>query len=321
MPYNGEYNGPHNAGYDRLDPMSGRGVGPKAGVPWVNILLFAATVVSTLVVGTFLMSGFQSETLTGPAIGPFEMILNNPGDLVEGIPFAFALLSILMAHEMGHYLTCRHYGISATLPYFIPAPTFIGTFGAFIRIRSPFQHRAALLEVGVAGPIAGFFVALPVLAIALTQSRMVDASTAGGSLSLGEPLIFSAMAALMGVHEPAGMELYLHPVGFAAWVGFLVTALNLLPIGQLDGGHAIYAIFPKAHSRISQAAVFLLIPLGIFFWLGWLVWAVLMVLLGTRHAPTTADDVPLGRRQAVLGVIGLILLVLCFVPVPTTITP
>ncbi len=309
MQYNGEYPGPYVSKPGRFHSF-----------PWLNIVLFAATIVSTLFVGTFLMSGFQSEITGDGAIAGLDQILNNPALLAEGIPFALALLGILMAHEMGHYLTCRHYGISATLPYFIPAPTFIGTFGAFIRIRSPFQHRAALLEVGVAGPIAGFLVAVPVLAIALTRSTMVEASSVGPSLSLGEPLIFTAVAALMGISEPAGMELYLHPIGFAAWVGFLVTALNLLPIGQLDGGHVIYALFPRAHSRISQTAVFLLIPLGIFFWLGWFVWAVLMVLLGTRHAPTLADPIPLERRQIVLAWIGLILLVVSFVPVPTTIT-
>ncbi len=149
-------------------------------------------------------------------------------------------MAILLAHEMGHYLTCRYYGISASLPYFIPAPTIVGTMGAFIRIRSPIHHRAALLDVGIAGPIAGFVLAIPALLIALTQSRFVVPDPAGG-FGLGEPLIFKLLEFLMGKVPPPGMDLDLHPIGLAAWFGFFATALNLLPVGQLDGGHIAYA--------------------------------------------------------------------------------
>jgi membrane-associated protease RseP (regulator of RpoE activity) len=287
--------------------------------PWVNVVLFLATGCTTLFVGTNSMLGF-AENGSEASGGTLQLVIDQPLLLLEGLPFAVALLSILLAHEMGHYLTCRYYGISATLPYFIPAPTLVGTFGAFIKIRSPFHSRASLLEVGVAGPIAGFVVALPVLAIGLMQSRFIDASTIEGSLSLGEPLIFSVVSMLVGVQIPPGMELYIHPVGFAAWVGFLVTALNLLPIGQLDGGHMLYALFRRSHQRLSHLLVFSLIPLGIFFWPGWLVWAFLLLLLGTRHPPTLDDSIPLDRRQILLACIGVILLVLCFMPVPLTIT-
>ena len=305
--------------YERLNEFPGFEIPVRrAPFPWVNAVLFLATVCTTLFWGTIWMLGFE-QTSSGPSQGIFQLLVDRPSVLLEGVPFAAALMSILVAHEMGHYLTCRYYGISATLPYFIPAPTFIGTFGAFIKIRSPFPNRAELLEVGVAGPIAGFLVAVPILAFALTQSRFIDPGSVEGSMSLGEPLIFTAVAKVLGVQPPPGMELFIHPVGFAAWVGFLLTALNLLPIGQLDGGHMVYALFRKGHKRLSQVLVFVLIPLGIFFWPGWLLLALMLMLLGTRHPPTLDDSLPLERRQILLAWIGLILLVLCFVPVPMTI--
>lgn len=242
----------------------------------------------------------------------------DPSLLLRGLPFSLALISILLSHEMGHYLTCRYYGIRATLPYFIPAPTLVGTFGAFIRIRSPIQHRAALLEVGIAGPIAGFLVALPVLALSMKEARYVplDSDLVTGGISLGDPLIFKLFEWLMGTAPPDGMELYLNPIGFAAWVGFLVTALNLLPVGQLDGGHVAYALSRRAHRIISRSFVFGLILMGIWFWTGWFVWAILLLVLGVRHPPTLDDARPLESRQTLLGWIGLAMFVLCFTPTP-----
>ena len=305
--------------YERLNEFPGFEIPVRREpFPWINVVLFLATVCTTLFVGTVWMLAFE-DTGSGASPGTLELLADRPLLLLEGVPFALALLSILLAHEMGHYLTCRYYGIDATLPYFIPAPTFIGTFGAFIKIRSPFHNRASLLEVGVAGPIAGFVVAVPILAFALTQSTFVDPASVEGSWSLGEPLIFSMVQSALGIEPPPGTELFLHPVGFAAWVGFLVTALNLLPIGQLDGGHMVYALFRRHHQRLSQVLVFILLPLGIFFWPGWLVWAFLLVLLGTRHPPTVDDSHPLEPRHIVLAWVGLVLLVLCFVPVPMTI--
>ena len=305
--------------YERLNEYAGFEVSaPRRPFPWVNVALFLATICSTLVVGTLLMMGFREE-MSGVSPGTPQSIIETPALLVQGIPFAAALMSILLAHEMGHYLTCRYYGISATLPYFIPAPNFVGTFGAFIRIRSPFQHRTALLEVGVAGPIAGFVLAVPILAFALTQSRFVESSdSAAGLIGLGEPLVFTFLTFLLGIQPPEGTELFLHPIAFAAWVGLLVTALNLIPVGQLDGGHISYAMFRGFHRGLSRILVFVLFPLGVFFWLGWLVWAFLLVLLGTRHPPTLDDEIPLERRQILLAWIGLILLILCFMPVPLT---
>ena len=278
--------------------------------PWLNVILFVATGFTTLFIGTLMMASFEQDPSLAPD-GILRSMWMEPEMLLRGLPFSVAIMSILLAHEMGHYLTCRYYGISATLPYFIPAPTMVGTFGAFIRIRSPIQHRAALLEVGVAGPIASFVLSVPTLAIALARPRYMEIESADGLLSLGEPLIFKIVAWLMGAVPPAGMESLLHPIGFAAWVGFLLTTLNLLPVGQLDGGHIAYALFGRFHKRISQLFLFVLLPLGIFFWPGWLVWIFLLALLGTRHPPTLDDSLPLDRRHVILGWIALAMFVTC----------
>ena len=291
----------------------------RSPFPWLNVVLFFATVATTLMVGTMLMASFRPVPSV-ESVGILQAIWDQPALLLTGLPFSASLMSILLAHEMGHYLTCRYYGISATLPYFIPAPTLIGTFGAFIRIRSPIHHRAALLDVGVAGPIAGFVLALPILAIALTQSRYMEADPEGSFITFGEPLVFRFFIFAMGLEPPQGMEIYLHPIGVAAWVGLLVTQLNLLPVGQLDGGHISYAVFGRFHRRISQGFVFLLLPLGVFYWPGWLVWIVLLAILGTRHPPTLDDSLPLKSRHIKLAWLALAMFVLCFMPAPVSIS-
>jgi len=287
---------------------------PQQKFPWLNVVLFVLTCLTTMVTGTFLMTSFNN-TFTSFS-GFFREVFRSPSILVNGLPFSLAIMSILLAHEMGHYLTCRYYGIDATLPYFIPAPTLIGTMGAFIRIKSPIQHRAALLEVGIAGPIAGFVLAVPALIIALRKSGFTAIDPAASSVMLGEPLIFKAMEFITGKIPPAGMDINLHPIGFAAWFGFFATALNLLPVGQLDGGHVSYALFRGIHRRISEAFVFTLIPLGIFYWRGWLLWSVVLLLIGLRHPVTLDDSVPLRDRHLWLGWIGLAMFVLCFTPIP-----
>ena len=287
---------------------------PEQKFPWLNIALFMLTCVSTSIVGTVLMAGFTNSL--GSGLRDFTReIWRTPSLLITGLPFSLAIMAILLAHEMGHYLTCRYYGISASLPYFIPAPTIVGTMGAFIRIRSPIHHRAALLDVGIAGPIAGFVLAIPALLIALTQSHFVVPDPAGG-FGLGEPLIFKLLEFLMGKVPPPGMDLDLHPIGLAAWFGFFATALNLLPVGQLDGGHIAYALFGRVHKRISQGFLFSLIPLGIFYWQGWLLWTTVLLFIGLRHPMTLDDSIPLNRRHIWLGWIALAMLVLCFTPMP-----
>src|SRR5207237_2003641 len=177
---------------------------PEQKFPWVNVALFAATCLSTIIVGTIL------ATNANDLLPLFGQIARSPSVLLSGLPFSLAIMTILLGHEMGHYLTCRYYGIEATLPYFIPAPTLVGTMGAFIRIKSPIQHRAALLEVGIAGPIVGFVLAIPTLMIALAKSGYVTIDPSASGFELGEPLIFKALEALMGKMPPPGMEITLH---------------------------------------------------------------------------------------------------------------
>jgi membrane-associated protease RseP (regulator of RpoE activity) len=289
-------------------------VGTARKIPWLNVLLFVVTCLSTLVVGTALMAGYDEKL--GSASNFLAAILRSPSMLLSGLPFSVAIMTILLAHEMGHYLTCRYYGISATLPYFIPAPTLVGTMGAFIRIRSPIHHRRALLDVGVAGPIAGFVLAVPTLVIALTLSRFAVPDPSQNTFGFGEPLVFKLVAMLMGKIPPPGMDIYIHPIGIAAWFGFFATALNLLPVGQLDGGHISYAIFGRLHKRISQGFVLSLVPLGIFYWQGWLIWTTLLLFLGVRHPVTVDDSVPLHKRHYWLGWASLAMFVLCFTPMP-----
>ena len=269
--------------------------------------------------GTAFMAGFRENLYPEPG-GIFQAMWEQPTLLLTGLPFSLTLMSILLAHEMGHYLTCRYYRISATLPYFIPAPTLIGTFGAFIKIRSPFHDRSSLLEVGIAGPIAGFVVAVPALAISLSQSRYMEFDPQGDFITFGEPLIFKILVAAMGLAPPPGMDITLHPVALAAWIGLLVTALNLLPVGQLDGGHIAYALFGRLHKRVSLVLVLVLVPMGMFYWLGWLVLIFFLTLMGTRHPPTLDDTVPLEPRHVTLGWIALVMFVLCFMPVPVSVS-
>jgi membrane-associated protease RseP (regulator of RpoE activity) len=296
-----------------------RSFGPSGKFPWINLVLFAVTCISTTLVGTLLMWSFQDK-FSGDLVADISEILKNPTFMVSGLPFSISIMTILFAHEMGHYLTCLYYGIDATLPYFIPAPTPLGTMGAFIKIRSPFQDRAALFNVGVAGPIAGFVVAIPTLIVGLAYSKFVVLNKTGGEFIYGEPLIFKLFAVIMGKVPPVGMELCRHPVAIAAWFGFLATTLNLLPIGQLDGGHMIYALFPNRHKRISQALLIILVPLGLRYWFGWLLWFVLLLILRLRHPMTMDDSIPLERLHFKLAWFGLAMFVLCFMPTPIYVT-
>ena len=290
------------------------GEAPPQKFPWINVALFAVTCLSTAVMGTALMAMY-TNSLTD--LFPFvREIVTSPSVLLSGLPFSLSIMTILLGHEMGHYLTCRYYGIDATLPYFIPAPTLVGTMGAFIKIKAPIQHRAALLEVGIAGPIVGFVLAIPVLVIALSKSQYIPIPPPGSGFNLGDPLIFKVTAAIMGKAAPEGMVLNLHPIGIAAWFGFFATALNLLPVGQLDGGHVLYALSGKVHRYVSQALLFVLIPLGLFYWQGWLMWTTILLFIGFRHPVTLDDSIPLSKRHTWLGWIGLAMLVLCFTPMP-----
>ena len=265
---------------------------------WLHALLFLGTVFTTLVVGARMEFNFLNNLPPFSAgqewlpFFPLAWIVAHPSRLLLGIPFSGTLLLILFAHEMGHYLFCRYYGVQATLPFFIPAPTLIGTLGAVIRIKSPIRTRAALFDIGIAGPIAGFVVAVATLAVALNLSKPLPHGIGPSDLRLGFPAIFYVMHSLLRAVAPSHAiaalplsRIYLHPTAVAAWVGMFATALNLLPSSQLDGGHIVYALAPRAHRAISWITVIALIVLG-FTNVSWRVWAGLLIamnLLTYRH--------------------------------------
>lgn len=283
---------------------------------WLHLLLLAVTVITTTAIGARMAENFAANR---PAFSPEDMaaIIHmgaEPSRWFAGLPFSITLLGILLCHEFGHYVACWLYRIDASLPYFIPAPTLIGTFGAFIRIRTPIYTRRALFDVGIAGPIAGVVVMLPALAIGLAYSKVIPGIAESGELIFGIPLLETLFARLVFPGVPSS-DIYLHPIARAAWVGALATALNLLPIGQLDGGHILYSFVGKWHRRLSRLFVLALVPLGLFGSRQWIIWAVLLFFLGTRH-PLIQDATPLGSGRRKLAILALVLFLLCFTVTP-----
>lgn len=283
----------------------------------VAIALFTVTALSTLAAGAQFAAAYAANESPG-----FDRFFSDyfrpfvePQLFISGIPFAVTLLGILLAHELGHFFACRHYHINVTYPYFIPAPTLIGTLGAFIRIRSPIFNRRALFDMALAGPLVGFFIAVPALAIAILFSKVIPTGDVSSSLVFGQPLVERLLEFCLrrGVSHA---HLLLHPVGRAAWVGLFATALNLLPAGQLDGGHILYAVASERHRQTSFAVALLLVPLAVKFWAGWLIWAVLLVAIGFRHPPLIDRWEPLGQRRRILSGVALAVFILCFMPAP-----
>jgi membrane-associated protease RseP (regulator of RpoE activity) len=223
-------------------------------------------------------------------------------------------MAILLAHELGHYVACRYYSIDASLPYFLPAPTLIGTLGAFIRIRASIPFRTQLFDVGVAGPLAGFVFIIPAIGVGLALSKVIPGVAERGDIIFGTPLLLR-LAQFAVFPDASPMDISLHPVARAAWVGMLATALNLLPIGQLDGGHILYSIVGDIHKLLSRLFLLALIPLGLFYSYSWLVWAVILFFFGLRH-PRIYDGTTLGRGRIQLGLVALVVFVLCFTVTP-----
>jgi membrane-associated protease RseP (regulator of RpoE activity) len=289
---------------------------------WYNSLpfhlgLFLLTVLTTLIVGAHIELNYAHNLPVfdwDVSLAFFRELWRQPELLLLGVPFSSTLLGILLAHELGHYLTCRHYGIHATYPYFIPAPTLIGTLGAFIRIKSPIVNRRELFDVGISGPIAGFVLAIPALILAIFLTKGTVPATTPDSISLGNPLAVILLTKLFrsGIN-PA--QIILHPMGCAAWVGLFATALNLLPVGQLDGGHILYAVLGDKSRNISRGFFLVLLPLG-YFWPGWIVWAVILFFLGLRHPKLLEPAEPLGRERKILALVAAVILVLSFIPIP-----
>lgn len=284
----------------------------------LSLCLFFLSVLSTLAVGAQLAIAYahNKAPFSGDfdPLAPFELAWAHPRILLLGIPFSFTLMGILLADELGHFFACRYYGIDATYPYFIPAPTLIGTLGAFIRIRSPIHDRRALFDVGLAGPVIGFLFAIPALAFAVWYSKVMPGADANSFIVFGNPLIVKFLAFVLRPGVPLD-SLLLNPVGRAAWVGIFATALNLVPGGQLDGGHIVYSIAPEKHTRISLAVIVALVPLALL-WSGWLVWAVLLLVTGFRHPPLLDRWQPLDESRRAWAFVGLLIFVLCFTPMP-----
>ncbi len=283
---------------------------------WLHILLLATTFFSTTLVGARLFENFAANR---PAfdfnldLPVYLELLREPHRVVPGLYFSVTLLTILMAHEMGHYLACVYYRLDASLPYFLPAPTFIGTFGAFIRIRSQIFSRRVLFDVGVAGPVAGFVFLLPAMGIGLAFSKVIPHIAQEGDLIFGVPLLVRLMENLVfpGV---ADSDIYLHPMARAAWVGLFATALNLLPFGQLDGGHILYSFFGTRFRLLSRVFLVMLAALG-YWYKPWLVWAAILLFFSSRH-PFIHDPEPLGPHRHLLGWLSLAIFIVSFMPVP-----
>ncbi|HUI82475.1 MAG TPA: site-2 protease family protein [Bryobacteraceae bacterium] len=282
---------------------------------WLHGLLFVLTMITTTVVGSALQYDFD-RNLPFDIEHSFEAYSRawlHPMVLLQGLPFSLTLATILLAHEFGHYLACVYYRVDASLPYFLPAPSLTGTFGAFIRVRSAIYSKRVLFDIGVAGPLAGFVFLLPALSVGLAFSKVIPGIGHLGTIHFGTPLLQLLLE--KAVFPGAGAaDIYLHPVARAAWIGIFATALNLLPIGQLDGGHILYAMAGDHHKRVSVLAIAALIPLGIFYWWVWLFWAAIL-FVGRRHPVVNdASHLDPGRRQ--LGWLSLAIFVLCFTFAP-----
>lgn len=315
---------------------------PKTGNPWINVLLFFVTLITVLYAGS-MHSVTSVELLRGidPSSGikSIWLILKL---LWTGWPFALSLLGILLAHEMGHYFAARRHGASVTLPYFIPLPGgFLGTMGAVIQMRAPIRNKRVLLDVGVSGPLAGIAVAIPVVVIGLHLSELGPIAFRGFQLEgnsimylaakylvfgelLPRPLDYGPMPAFVhwivffftGNPAPAGgIDVFIHPVALAGWAGMLVTGLNLIPVGQLDGGHVLYVLFGESAKLVRPFVMVLLVALG-FVWSGWWIWAMLLYVFGRRHPELLDEITELDDYRRSVAFVALILFFLLIVPVP-----
>lgn len=285
----------------------------RRGRPFVNLVLVALTFLTTTAAGAFHYASYAAD-FGGSA-------LPSPGTAaVGGLWYSLTIMAILGAHELGHYFACRYYAVDASLPYFLPAPIpLTGTLGAFIKIRQQIRSKRVLFDIGVAGPFAGFAVALPALLLGVGLSHISPVPDDMEGLWLGEPLLFKAVAWLLWGNVPDGYGINLHPMGFAAWFGLLATALNLFPVGQLDGGHVSYAVLGRRSSYVTLGMVAVAIGLT-FFSMSWLFWTMLLVVMifvmGPHHPRTLDEHVPLDKTRMALAAIALVMFVLCFTPAP-----
>ena len=289
------------------------------GRPWLHLLLFLLTLLSVATAGAYQQG-----------VNPFASLPTSLVHLIEGAPFAVTLLTILTVHEFGHYFAARRWGVRASLPYFLPLPPFpfiLGTGGAVIKIRSPIPHRRALLDIGAAGPLAGFIVAIAACFIGLTQSQIVTSDYLFQPIHLGSPALFTGISALLLPELGADQMVLLNPVAFAGWVGLFITAFNLFPVGQLDGGHIVYALFGRHHRHIARLTFAVLLGMGLYGilsimwgwpygWPGWMMLALLLTFLGREHPAPVDPVLALDPRRRLVGYLCLLVFALCFTPVP-----
>jgi membrane-associated protease RseP (regulator of RpoE activity) len=294
-------------------------VNPSTRTLILSTVLFFLTLLTSVVAGAHFASTYaHNQAASFDALfQTFSLAYRHPSVLLSGLPFAITLLTILLAHELGHYFACRHHHIHATYPFFIPAPNLIGTFGAFILIRSPIRSARALFDVGASGPLVGFLFALPPLAYGVLHARVIPglALDPNADVVFGVPLILKLMTAIVQPNAHAA-DLLLHPVGRAAWGGLFATALNLLPVGQLDGGHIVRSFNPRAHRYISILLPLALVPLGVFLWRGWLIWALILLCLRFLRMAPIYDPTPLDPNRRFGAFVSLVVFLLCFMPCP-----
>jgi membrane-associated protease RseP (regulator of RpoE activity) len=281
---------------------------------WLHGLLLVLTIGTTTFAGADHYAGFLSDFVQRDLPMGFGSLY------LRGFWYSGTILAILGCHELGHYFACRYYDVDASLPFFIPAPLpLTGTLGAFIRIREPIPTKRMLFDIGIAGPLAGFVVAVPALFIGLAMSHVVRLPTDFSGVSLGEPLLFKLASWLLWGQQPDGYSLNMHPIAFAAWFGLLATALNLFPIGQLDGGHISYAVLGRRSSQVTLVMISIALVLT-YFSASWLVWTGLMIamlfMFGRHHPRTFDEQEPLDRTRMVLACVALIMFILCFTPAP-----
>jgi membrane-associated protease RseP (regulator of RpoE activity) len=297
---------------------------PDHGKLWVQLVLLGLTVITTTLVGGCHYYSFAIDLSTVNNLPPeasATSVFGDPMFWLRGLWYSLTILAILGCHEMGHYIACLRYGVDVTRPYFLPAPLpLTGTLGAFIRIRSRIPNKIALFDIGIAGPLAGFVVAVPALFIGLWMSRVDRLPEDASSLmELGEPLLFRFAAWLVWGEVADGYTINMHPMAFAAWFGLLATALNLFPIAQLDGGHIAYAVFGRRSTAIT--IVMIGVAIGLTFvsssWIAWTVLLLIMiVMMGPKHPPTLDEDEPLDRGRLILAAVALVVLIVCFTPAP-----
>ncbi len=281
---------------------------------WLHAALFLATLASTTLVGADLHLAFLADFAARPPQVPGSTLL------IRGFWYSGTILAILGCHELGHYFACRYYDVDASLPFFLPAPMVLtGTLGAFIRIREPIPTKRMLFDIGIAGPIAGFLVAVPALFIGLSMSHVAKLPPMFSGFELGEPLLFQFASRILWGTPPDGYSLNLHPMAFAAWFGLLATALNLFPIGQLDGGHISYAVLGRRSTYVTLIMIGVAVALT-YFSTSWLVWTGLMiamlVMFGPRHPRTADEHIPLDRTRIVLALVAFAMFILCLTPAP-----